>query len=56
MSSLPGENLQKKNVIVFSNYSPLHFSSYCPLQISTSKTCNKDISKILQLVASDLVS
>ena len=31
----------------FLSYCPLHFSSYSPLQIRTSKTCNRDISKTI---------
>ena len=38
MSTKPGENVKKSNFI---------FSSYYPLQISTLKTCNQDISKTI---------
>ena len=44
MSRLPGE-IKNKVILFYSNYCPLHFSSYYPLQILTSKTCNKDIYK-----------
>ena len=32
----------------------MHFSSNCPLQIWTSKTCNKDISKTITAIYSSL--
>ena len=49
MSRLPGEN--KKKVMLF-------FLSYCPLQIwiLKLKTCNKDISKTITALASNLVN
>ena len=38
MTKLPGGNLKK---------SYLFYSSYCPLQIWSLKTCSQDISKII---------
>ena len=49
MNRLPGENL----MFVFL-YSPLHFFELMPFANLDIETSNKDMSKLLQLVASDL--
>ena len=44
MQRLPGE-IKKKSIVFFSSFPLFIFSSYRRLQIWTSKTCNKFISK-----------